>query len=168
MVYESFHLRRFNIVMAILCGLLSILGFCVNGVIPTASTRDHGAYPLAGWLMVATCFAVAAIFLRRAFDPRPLIRIDRHGIWARSWSDATVPWDQITRAHRVRVKNQVTLGFDLKDPAAWPARNPLHRLASRLNRATGFGTMTVNVTYMTGGPAPLIAAIRHFRPDLFD
>jgi len=167
MVYETFHRKKFNVVMATLCGLLSILGFCVNGVIPTASTRDHGASPLAGWIMVAVCFAVAAIFIRRAMDTRPLMRIDRHGVWARSWSDATVPWDQITKAHRVRVKNQVTIGFDLKDPSAYPSRNPISRLASGLNRATNFGSMTINVTYMTGGSGPLIAAIRRFRPDLF-
>jgi len=167
MVYEAFHLKRFNIVMAALCALLSILGFCVNGVIPTASTRDHGASPLAGWIMVAVCFAVAAIFLRRAFDGRPLVRVDRNGLWARAWSDATVPWDQITSARRVRFRNQVSLGFDLKDPSAYPARSPINRWTSGLNRATGYGAIAVNVTYMTGGAGGLIAAIRQFRPDLF-
>ena len=151
MVYEAFHLKRFNIVMAALCALLSILGFCVNGVIPTASTRDHGASPLVGWIMVAVCFAVAAIFLRRAFDSRPLVRIDRNGLWARSWSDATVPWDQIVSARRDGVSASAALASNSLESAPISpdkARSPSRiqspsepaPISSRTSRSASFGS----------------------------
>lgn len=167
MVYEARQPTRFNYALATLCALLSLLGFLAAGVIPSASTRDHGAYPLAGWLIVAACLACAAIFVRRARDPGPQVRVDANGVYARAYSPATVPWDQIVRARTIAMRNQRILAFDLKDPKAYPSTNPLTRLTAPLNRATGFGSMGINVSFLTGGLPGLVGAVRHFRPDLF-
>jgi hypothetical protein len=166
MIYEAVQPRRFNLVLATLCALLSLLGFLVAGVIPSASTRDHGADPLIGWLIVAGCLAVAAIFVMRSRDRRPQVRVDANGIYARSYSSATVPWDQIVGARAIRMRNQQILALELKDPKAYPSTNPLTRLTAPLNRATGFGSMGINVSFLSGGLAGLVEAVRHFRPDL--
>ena len=67
MIYEARPSVKINYVLAGACLLLSLLGFTAAGIIPSASTRDHGAYPLVGWIIVAACFAAAFVFLRRAF-----------------------------------------------------------------------------------------------------
>ena len=167
MVYEARQPTRFNYTMATLCALLSLLGFFAAGVIPSASTRDHGAYPLTGWLIVAACLGCAAIFVRRARDPRPQVRVDANGIYARAHSEATVPWAQIVRARPIAMRNQRILALDLKDPKAYPSKNRFTRWTASFNRVTGFGSMGINVTFLTGGLPGLVAAVRHYRPDLF-
>jgi hypothetical protein len=168
MVYEARQPVRFNYTLATGCALLSLLGFFVAGVIPSASTRDHGAYPLAGWLIIAACLACAAIFVMRARDPRPQVRIDASGIYARAHSPATVPWDQIVRVRPIAMRNQRILAIDLKDPKAFPSKNRFTRSMASFNRATGFGSMGINVTFLTGGLPGVIEAVRHFRPDLLN
>jgi hypothetical protein len=167
MVYEARQPQRFNYVMAGLCAALSILGFLVAGIIPTDSTTNHGAYPFTGWAIVAGCFAVAFVFIRRALDTRPQLRIDANGIWSRAFSDATVPWDQILSCRSHRMRNQTIVTFDLRNPEAYPSKNAFARATAGLNRATGFGSMGINASFLTGGPQGVLGAVRHFRPDLF-
>jgi hypothetical protein len=167
MVYEARQPRRFNYVMAGLCAALSILGFLVAGVIPTDSTTNHGAYPFTGWAIAAGCLAVAAIFIRRAMDTSPQLRIDENGIWSRAFSDATVPWSQIVSCRIHRMRNQTIVSFDLRDPAAFPSKNAFTRATAGFNRATGFGSLGINASFLTGGPQGVVDAVRHFRPDLF-
>ena len=167
MVYEAFRPQRFNLVLAGLCLALSSLGFLAAGIIPSASTRDHGAYPITGFVIVLACFAAAAEFLRRALDRSARLRIDARGIRSRDFSDATIPWDEITACRVHHLRNQHIVSFDLKDSAAYPSRNPLARATAAIDRATGFGSMGVNATYLTGGSEGVVAAVRHFRPDLF-
>jgi len=166
MVYEARQPQKFNFIMAGLCAALSLLGFVAIGIIPTASTRD-GTYPLVGWSIVAGCFAIAFIFIRRAFDTSPQLRIDAKGIWSRQYSDATVPWDQIVAAGVHKMRNQTILSFHLKDPDAWPSRSAFTRATSNIDRAFGWGQMGVNASFLTGGPQGVVNAVRHFRPDLF-
>jgi hypothetical protein len=166
-VYEARQLQKFHYVMAGLCVALSLLGFLVAGVIPTASTTNHGAYPFTGWAIVAGCFAVAAIFIRRALDTKPQLRIDANGIWSRAFSDATVPWAQITSCRTHRMRNQTIISFDLRTPEAYPSKHAFARATAGLNRATGFGSLGINATYLTGGTQGVLGAVRHFRPDLF-
>ena len=166
MVYEARQPRTFNYVMAGLCAALSLLGFVAAGVIPTASTRD-GTYPLVGWAIVAGCFAVAFIFIRRALDTSPQLRIDASGIWSRQYSDAIVPWDQILGGSIHKMRNQTILSFHLKDPDAHPSKNAFTRATSSIDRAFGWGQMGINASFLTGGPQGVVNAVRHFRPDLF-
>ena len=166
MVYEAFQPQRFNYVLAGLCAALSLLGFVAAGVIPTASTRD-GAYPLVGWSIVAGCFAVAAVFVRRALDRSPQLRIDSNGIWSRRFSDATVPWEQIVGIVIHPLRNQTVVSFHLRNPEGWPSKHPLARATGGVDRALGWGHMPVNASFLTGGPEGVIGAVRHFRPDLF-
>jgi hypothetical protein len=166
MVYEAVRPQRFNLVLAGLCAALSSIGFLAAGIIPSASTRDHGAYPLTGFVIALACLAAAAEFLRRAMDRRPRLRIDAQGIWSREYSDATIPWAQILSCRVHHIRNQRIVSFDLRDPAAFPSRNPFTRATAGINRATGFGSMGINASFLTGGSEGVVVAVRHFRPDL--
>jgi hypothetical protein len=166
MVYEARQPQRFNFVMAGCCAALSLLGFIAAGVIPTASTRD-GTYPLIGWAIVAGCFAIAFIFIRRAFDTSPQLRIDANGIWARAWSDAVVPWDQILGVGIHPMRSQTVVSFHLRNPEAYPSRNAFTRATGAIDGALGWGQMSINASFLTGGPRGVVNAVRQFRPDLF-
>ena len=167
MVYEATVAKKFFLVCAGLCVTLSTLGFLVAGVIPSASTTNHGAYPVTGWIIVACCFGMAAVFVVRALDRRPLLRIGQNGIWYRSYSDATIPWDQITACQMLRVYNQRIVHLNLRDPAAYPSTNRFTRATAGMNSAMGFGGMGIAATNLSGGPQGVLAAIEHYRPDLF-
>jgi hypothetical protein len=167
MVYEAFQPKKFFLVLAGLSAALSLLGFIAAGVIPTASTTNHGAYPLTGWIIVACCFGVAGVFSIRAFDPRPLLRLDPNGIWYRPFSSTAVPWAEVAGVSIHPIRGQTIVSFHLRNPAAYPSKNQFTRATAGMNSAFGFGQLGVAATYLSGGPQGVIAAVRHFRPDLF-
>lgn len=140
MVYEARHASRFNYIMAGAVLLLSILGFAVAGVIPTAS----GSEPAVGWGIVAACFLAALVFLRRARDRRPQARIDERGVWSRRNGPDPVPWSEIERFHVIRSGIQA-----------------IARFGRRGGRDFG-----INVSFYDAGIGDLIDAVRHHRPDL--
>lgn len=167
MVYEAFQPKRFFLVLAGLCVALSALGFLAAGVIPTESTMNHGAYPVTGWIIVACCFGMAAEFVRRALDPRPMLRMDQEGIWYRPYSNAVIPWEQIVGLEVHPMRGHTVVSLHLRNPEAYPPTNPLTRWTAGFNSAVGFGALAIAATYLTGGPATVVAAVRHYRPDLF-
>jgi hypothetical protein len=140
MVYEARQSRGFHLGLAVACALLSILGFAVAGVIPTES----GSYPAAGWGIVAACFAAAFVFVRRGLDGEPQARIDERGVWTRRTGPDPVPWSEIDRVTPMRVGIQ--------------------RLATFGRR--GGRSFGINATFYDRGIDDLVAAVRHYRPDL--
>jgi len=166
MVYEATVAKKFFLICAGLCVALSALGFLAAGVIPSASTTNHGAYPVTGWIIVACCFGMAAIFVVRALDRKPHLRIDRNGLWYPRYSDDVIPWDQIVSWQITRLYNQRIIGLNLRDPEAWPSKNRFTRATAGLNRAT-VGELGIAATNLAGGHQGVLAAIRHYRPDLF-
>jgi hypothetical protein len=145
MNYEARHARGLNYALAGACLALSILGFAVAGIIPTAS----GSNPALGWTIVAACFAATFIFVKRANDRTVQARIDGDGIYARRRSADPVPWSSISGAHLLRVGIQRIARFDIRDPDAASAR-----------------TFGINTTFYDRGMPDLVAAVRHHRPDL--
>ena len=109
---------------------------------------------------------MAAVFVVRALDPKPHLRIDQNGIWYPRYADAVIPWDQLVSCQVTRVYNQRIVGLNLRDPQAWPARSRLTRATAGLNRAT-MGQVGIAATNLSGGPEKVLAAIAHYRPDLF-
>ena len=146
------------------CLLLSILGFAAAGVIPTNS----GAYPLVGWAIVGACFAAAFIFVRRAMSGKVEARIDGRGIYAPAFSPEPVPWDRISSLLPLRVGVQRIVRFELVQGAPNTAENPVMRAAGAVDRGLGFGDFGINTTYLDHGQGELLAAVRHYRPDLVD
>lgn len=166
MVYAPRHRRTFSYVMAGLCAGLSLIGFAAAGVIPTASTRDHGAYPLTGWLIVAACAATAFVFLRRGGDARALVRMDERGISAPAYAADVIPWDQIAGLRVFRAGVQQIVRFELSDPDRF-APGGLRGTVGRLDRALSYGHFGINPTFWEPGMDALLATVRHYRPDLF-
>jgi len=144
MIYEARHAKGINWGLAVAVALLSILGFVAAGVIPTESTRVGGSYPLVGWAIVGACLAAAAIFVRRAMDDKVHIRIDERGVWTPRTGPDPIPWSEISHVYVIRAGIQ--------------------RIA-RFGR-TGGKDFGINTTFYDRGIADLVAAVRHYRPDL--
>lgn len=147
MTYEGRHSRGLNYALIGGCLFISLIGFAAAGVIPTES----GTNPLVGWGIVAACLAAAFIFFRRAADQRLQARIDQDGVFARRFSASPVPWDQIAGAHVIRAGIQRIIRFELRDPSA---------------AGSGRKHLGINTTFYDRGMADLLAAVRHYRPDL--
>ena len=166
MLYEARQPPRLTYVLAILCAALSIIGFLVAGVIPSASTA-HGAHVLAGWGIIVACLWPAVVFLRRARDDTVFVRADANGLYSRRYSDATIPWSAIAGVRLLRFKKQSVLRVRLHDPAAWPCKSRFGRAMGKLDNAVSYGDFGINPSYLAPGMRALLAAVQHFRPDLF-
>jgi hypothetical protein len=166
MIYEARQSPRLNYLLAGACAALSILGFAAAGVIPTESTRVGGSYPLVGWAIVGACFAAAFVFVRRAMGGGVQARIDGHGVYAPAFSAEPVPWDRIRSLLPMRVGIQRIVRFELDDPASYAPANPIKRAAGALDSGMGFGHFGINTTFYDRGQDELLAAVRHYRPDL--
>ena len=164
MIYEARQSPRFNYVLGGACLLLSILGFAAAGVIPTRS----GASPLVGWTIVGACFAASFIFFRRAFGRKVEARIDGRGVYAPAFSSEPVPWDRIRSLLPMHIGAQRIVRFELAEGAPNVAENPVMRVAGAVDRGLGFGDFGINTTFYDRGQDELLAAVRHYRPDLFE
>jgi hypothetical protein len=165
MLYEARRPARLNYILAILCASLSIIGFFVAGIIPSASTAN-GAYPLTGLGIIMVCLAPAVVFLRRARDNSVIIRADADGLYSRQYSDATIPWSAIAGVKILRFKNQSVLRVKLHDKAAWPCKSRLGQMIGALDNALSYGDFGINPSYYDHGMRSLVAAVQHYRPDL--
>ena len=164
MIYEARPSTKANYVLAGLCLLLSLIGFAAAGVIPNNSSY----YPVTGWTIVAICFAIAFVFLRRAFDRNVEARIDASGVYARRFSPEPVPWARIRSVLPLRLGAQRIVRFELQPDAPQAADSAVMRAAGVVDKGLGFGDFGINTTYLDHGQDELLAAVRHYRPDLFD
>jgi hypothetical protein len=164
MIYEARQSPRLNYVLAGACMLLSLIGFAAAGLIPNKS----GYYPVVGWSIVGACLGAAFVFLRRAFGRKVEARIDGRGVYAPAFSPEPVPWDRIRSILPLRIGVQRIVRFELAEGAPNAAGNPLMRAAGAIDRGLGFGDFGINTTYYDHGLDALLAAVRHYRPDLFE
>ena len=164
MVYEARPSMKANYVLAGLCFMLSLIGFAAAGIIPNKS----GYYPVTGWTIIAICFAIAFVFLRRGRGGQVEARIDGRGVYAPRFSPEPVPWARIRSILPLRIGVQRIVRFELTPDATQAADSALMRAAGAVDRGLGFGDFGINATYLDPGMDALLAAIRHYRPDLIE
>ena len=156
--------RRSAWILAGLCFALSIIGWVAMGVIPSASTRDHGAYPLTGLAIVLGCFGAAAVFLRRGAGDVVRIRADASGLLVPSFSPQTIPWDAIIGFEWYRNGVQQIIRFALHDAAAFERATGPAAAMERLE-GSSYGDFGVNMSYLDHNLDQLLAVLCHYRPD---
>ena len=164
MVYEARPSTKINYILAGACVLLSSIGFAAAGAIP----NNSGYYPVTGWAIVGVCFAIAFVFLRRASGRRVEARIDGRGVYAPRFSPEPVPWERIRAVLPLRIGVQRIVRFELTPDAPQAAGNVVMRAAGAVDKGLGFGDFGINATYFDHGLDELLAAVRHYRPDLFE
>jgi hypothetical protein len=164
MIYEARQATKIHYVLAGACALLSLIGFAAAGVIP----NNSGYHPLIGWTIVGACFAVAFVFLRRAVGREVQARIDGRGVYAPRFSPEPVPWARIRSVLPLRIGVQRIVRFELTPDAPNAADSAVMRAVGAVDKGLGFGDFGINTTYFDHGQSELLAAVRHYRPDLFD
>jgi hypothetical protein len=162
MTYEARRPARLSAVLAILCALLSTIGFAVAGVIPTGGE----AYPLTGWGIVIACFAISAIFLNRAIKDPVQARADASGLWSILYSETTIPWDAIEGINLLRIKRQAILRVKLRNATAFPPKPGVFNAIAAIDNKLAYGDFGINPTYYDHGIQQLVATVQHYRPDL--
>lgn len=114
-----------------------------------------------GWASIMFFGFCAVIAARRMFDDAVQVRISGQGIFARSWSDQTIPWSEITDVSVWTYRRQKSIILHLRDPARFPG----HGLAGRLqaaNRAMTGGDIAISLAGTDGHFDAAVQAIGQF------
>jgi hypothetical protein len=162
MIFEARWSRPRLIFVTVACLGFAGFGLWLAGFL----NGGKDVYPAAGWGIAIGSLLAVAIFVRRLWIDDVQLRIDGRGIeWARL--DRPIPWHQLTGTGVVVVKNQALLCISLKDPEGYRLANPVARVLARADSALGFGQMGLNVINLDRSFDELVAAVRSWRPDLF-
>ncbi|MEA3031126.1 MAG: hypothetical protein QOG13_2451 [Sphingomonadales bacterium] len=165
MIFEARWSRPRFYLLGLFCLVFAGVGLWVSGMFGGAGLKE--VYPKAGWAIAILSFGAAAIFARRLWIDDVQLRIDGRGVeWARL--TRPIPWSQISGAGVVVVRNHALLCITLKDAAEYPLASPVARALSIVDQSIGFGVMGLNVISLDRSFDEMVAAIRSWRPDLFE
>lgn len=160
MIFEARHARRLQIVAASGCLLLFAFGLYI-ALIGSAGE----AWPMTGYGIALASALGIMVFVMRLLGKDVIMRIDEQGVdWKRV--SRPIPWSEIVSSKLVRVNRVPMLCITLKDPKAYPLKGAFARMAAVGDRALGFGAMGLNVANTDRSFNDMLAAIRHYRPDL--
>jgi hypothetical protein len=154
----------FKIFLLILGSMLFVAaGLWFIGVLGSPPDDAPFWLPLIGWVSILFFGFCGVIGVRRLFDRRPAIIVDRHGILARAWSDQVIPWSAMAGMQVLTVERTKMLCIDLVDPAAHPSTTIMGK-AAKLNKAFNFGDMSVATTGTDQSFDALMQAVNRFQP----
>ena len=143
--------------------VLGAIGFVVAGVFMLRDPEGGLTLMVFGWAAILFFGLCGLIGIRQLFRSGPDIRIDEQGIWWRRWSDQVVPWEAIVALYPAGVGRTAFLCLKLVDPAAYPSTHVMGKFAG-INRASGFGDISVTTTGTDRSFTELLAAVERFAP----
>lgn len=111
---------KVGLLAAFLIGLIVVFAW-----VPWRSFEPGSGEDAMRWAIVAACILGLILALRKLFDDRPQIHIDRDGLFCRAWSDVVIPWSAVAdfRFERERIGDRRRIYVRLHDLAAYPARS---------------------------------------------
>lgn len=116
-----------------------------------------------GWI-AAIFFGLAGfVSASRLFDRDDWLVVDRNGVRWRQWSEATVPWSAIRNWSHRSMRGQQFICLELKDPSQFPGSSRAPWFGG-INKAIGFGDITLNVVGTDRKFDELEAAVRRYAP----
>jgi hypothetical protein len=136
----------------VLAGIWMVGGF-------GADHPEGGEAMLVGWASILFFGFCGVVLARRTFDTGPVIRVDSQGIWAKNWSDATIPWAEITDLHFFTMHRQKMLGLVLRDISRFPPTGIAGRLAGANRAFTGVDAIWLTTNGTDKSFADLEAAV---------
>ena len=74
----------------------------------------------------------------------PILEVNADGVRYARWADRLIPWSDIASVKRKQVKFYHVTCVGLRDPEQYP-RSWVRRVMSALNRARGYGDLTLSV-----------------------
>lgn len=123
-------------------------------------------YPMGregiGWGGMAIFGFFNGIILVRTFDSQDMLRIGPSGIWYRDWSDAIIPWYEITDIGVWRARGQKMILLSLVDPMRFPSTT-LRGKAASMDRALTGGDIAITLMGTDRSFEEAMAAIEEYR-----
>lgn len=137
-----------------------ILGAWVAGLIGETPRPDRA---WLGWIAIIFFgFCLIAIG-RRLFDDDVQLRVDRHGLMSKPWSDATIPWHEIVAVGVWEHRRQNVIVLKLADPDRFPSSTMMGKLAGTNRMLTG-GDVSISMTGTDRGFDEAMQAIGRYLP----
>ena len=141
------------------------LGLWLTGLFgePPQSRRWSPAMVhVIGWAAILFFGACAIVGAGRALDSGPQLTISVLGIQWRPWSEDVIPWAEIRDVSVWQFGAQKAIVLQLDNPARFPSRAVLGKLAGA-NRAMTGGDISISLTGLDKSFDEAFAAIREFR-----
>lgn len=163
MPFEAEFSRPRFVLLTLGCLLFAVAGLWMSGVFGAAPSADTTTRVI-GWLTVPFWGLLALSSARRLLRPGVELRIDRAGIFSRTWSDQVIPWSAITGFREVTINRQRALCLTTSDPSAFPPKGRLMRATRRLNRLVGFGDVWISMGNLNRNHTEIRSAVMEFAP----
>ena len=141
------------------CGLLFLWAAGGLGGAPLRPGREW-----LGWLCAVLFGGGSLVLIRRLFDRRDQIVIDRRGVLWRGWSDTVIPWSAIAGTEPRPVRLLPFLCLHLHDPAHYPSSRWFGRMMAGWSRRNGFGDVSITTQATDRSFGELLDAVDRFCP----
>ena len=147
------------------CVAFVAIGMWIGGVfgaVPESRRYSPEVLFVVGWFSILFFGLCGAIALARLLRGGEQLRIGMEGVRSSVWSDATIPWWEISDVTIWTFKRQNSIILHLRDPALFPGRGLLARLAGANRKLTG-GDIAISLTGTDRSFDEALAAIERFR-----
>lgn len=150
--------------------VLGCVGFVALGVwftgllVPPPGTGRYSTevVVLVGWVTILLFLGAGVVWVKRLFERREQLRISQMGIQAARWSDATIPWSEITDVTTWTGHGQTVIVLHLQDPARFPGRG-LAAATAAANRSFTGGDISISLAGTDRTAIDALSAIEQFR-----
>ena len=150
--------------------VLGCVGFVALGVwftgllVPPPGARRYSTevVVLVGWTTILLFSGAGVVWLRRLFERREQLRIGHAGVQAAPWSDATIPWSEITDVTTWTGHGQTVIVLHLQDPSRFPGRG-LAAATAAANRSFTGGDISISLAGTDRSAFDALAVIERFR-----
>ena len=147
-------------------GAFVALGLWMTGLFgdaPESRRWSPGFVQFIGWSSVLFFGACAIVGIRRAVDTDAQLEVTEQGIHWKPWSQATIPWHEISDVRVWEYRRQRAIVLCLKHPERYPSTSYMGKWALVSRRLTG-GDIPISLTGMDKSFDEALAAIHDFLP----
>ena len=157
---------RWRVALLVLCSVAFVtIGLWMGGAfgaVPESRRYSPAVLFAVGWFSVLFFGLCGVIAIARMLRGGEQLRIGVNGVRSRTWSDATIPWSEISAVTTWTFKRQNAIVLHLRDPARFPGRGVLAAFASANRRLTG-GDVAISLTGTDQTFQAALAAVERFK-----
>jgi hypothetical protein len=128
---------------------------------PDLNGKDPTIAKIVAWFGILFFGLCGIVGFKMLFDNDVHVRINASGIYWKRWSDATIPWAEITEVGVWEMRGQKCIILNLKNPNRYSSTSIMGKLASVNRKMTG-GDVAITLSGTTGGFDSAMATIDHY------
>lgn len=133
------------------------------GSVPSSTRYPYFETLIVGWACLIFSSACVAAYIPRLLEAGEQVRVDARGIFYSQWSDATIPWSQISEVTVRSYRSSRFIIIHLKDRRLYPGKGLAALLAGPNRMMTG-GDISVSLSGTDRSYDEAISAIEQYRP----